>query len=93
MWLSEINLGIGREEGTYQGIKREWLYWYDEKGERYLTPEEQIAAIQQQLQGTQNRALQAEEQLQQERQRAESERVRSQRLEELLRSHGIDPNC
>ncbi len=71
VWLSEINLGIGREEGTYQGIKREWLYWYNQKGKRYLTPEEQ---------------------LQQERQRAESERARSQRLEELLRSHGIDPN-
>ena len=92
VWLSEINLGIGREEGTYQGIKREWLYWYDEKGERYLTPEEQIVATQQQLQGTEKRALLAEEQLQQERQRAESERARSQRLEELLRSHGIDPN-
>lgn len=42
VWLSEINLGIGREEGTYQGITREWLYWYDEQGKRYLTPEEQI---------------------------------------------------
>jgi hypothetical protein len=43
VWLSEINLGIGRGEGTYQGINREWLYWYDEKGERYLTPEERIS--------------------------------------------------
>ncbi|MGB7444999.1 MAG: Uma2 family endonuclease [Coleofasciculaceae cyanobacterium] len=47
VWLSEINLGIGREEGTYQGItrewlSREWLYWYDEQGKRYLTPEEQL---------------------------------------------------
>ena len=78
VWLSEINLGIGREKGTYQGIKREWLYWYDEKGKRYLTPEERMLAV--------------EEQFQQERQRAESERARAQHLEELLRSHGIDPN-
>jgi Uma2 family endonuclease len=71
VWLSELNLGIGREEGKYQGITREWLYWYDEQGKRYLTPEEL---------------------LQQERERAEFERLRSQRLEEILRSHGIDPD-
>jgi Uma2 family endonuclease len=42
VWLSEIDLGIGREIGIYQGIKREWLYWYDPEGRRYLTPEESI---------------------------------------------------
>jgi len=78
VWLSEINLGLGRGEGTYQGIRREWLYWYDDKGERYLTPEERILA-------TQNRAIIAEQQLQQERERAK-------RLEQLLREAGIDPN-
>ncbi|WP_017719703.1 Uma2 family endonuclease [Kamptonema formosum] len=40
VWMPEIGLGIGREEGTYQGITREWLYWYDERGQRLLTPEE-----------------------------------------------------
>ncbi|CCQ62325.1 Uma2 family endonuclease [Crocosphaera watsonii] len=42
IWLSELNLGIGKETGIYQGIEREWLYWYDENGERYSTPEERI---------------------------------------------------
>ncbi len=42
IWLDELNLAIGCEQGTYQGITREWLYWYEENGERYLTPEEQI---------------------------------------------------
>jgi Uma2 family endonuclease len=42
IWLADLNLAIGCEVGTYQGITREWLYWYDEKGQRYLTPEEQI---------------------------------------------------
>lgn len=42
VWLREIGLGIGREEGIYQGINREWLYWYDQEGNRYLTPEERI---------------------------------------------------
>jgi hypothetical protein len=40
--MPEIGLGIGREEGTYQGRMREWLYWYDEHGDRYSTPEEQL---------------------------------------------------
>ncbi|PPS43278.1 Uma2 family endonuclease [Chroococcidiopsis sp. TS-821] len=39
-WMPEIGLGIGREEGTYQGWTREWLYWYDEAGKRLPTPEE-----------------------------------------------------
>ncbi len=64
IWLSELNLGIGKEIGTYQGIKREWLYWYDQDGKRYLTPEEQ--------------ALKAQE--------------RTKKLEEKLRSLGVDPD-
>ncbi|NES96339.1 MAG: Uma2 family endonuclease [Desertifilum sp. SIO1I2] len=42
VWLAQIGLGIGRAEGTYLGIKREWLYWFDERGERFLTPEERL---------------------------------------------------
>ena len=40
IWLEEVGFGIGLEVGTYQQITREWLYWYDERGERFLTPEE-----------------------------------------------------
>ncbi len=45
VWLAELNLGIGCSEGTYQGITREWLYWYDAQGKRYLTPEEKILKL------------------------------------------------
>lgn len=41
-WLPEIGLGIGRDRGNYQGMTREWLYWYNEQGQRLLTPEERI---------------------------------------------------
>jgi len=85
VWLAKINLGIGREEGTYQGVTREWLYWYDKQGERYLTPEETISDTQRQLQSAENRAIAAEEQLEQESQRAK-------RLAQLLREAGIDPD-
>lgn len=50
VWLPEIGLGIGCDRGNYSGVTREWLYWYDEAGKRYLTPQEQI---QQQTQRTQ----------------------------------------
>jgi Uma2 family endonuclease len=47
IWLAEVGLGIGMERGTYQGINREWLYWYNQQGERLLTPEEQAKQAQQ----------------------------------------------
>jgi hypothetical protein len=40
VWLEDIGLGIGLARGTDQGVTREWLYWYDKNGERFLTPEE-----------------------------------------------------
>lgn len=49
VWLPEIGLGIGCERGNYGGITREWLYWYDESGRRYLTPQEQIHEVQNQV--------------------------------------------
>ncbi|MEH2378246.1 MAG: Uma2 family endonuclease [Nostoc sp.] len=48
--LPEIGLGIGMERGTYLGIPREWLYWYNQQGERLLTPEEQVKQAQQRAQ-------------------------------------------
>jgi Uma2 family endonuclease len=50
VWLPEIGLGIGSEQGTYQGITREWLYWYDESGKRLLTPEERVRQAEQRAQ-------------------------------------------
>jgi hypothetical protein len=45
VWMPEVGLGIGREQGTYQGRTREWLFWYDENGNRYLTAEEQLQIL------------------------------------------------
>lgn len=57
VWLPEIGLGIGRGQGSYGGWMREWLYWYDQEGNRFPSPEE--------------RAEQAEQRAEQEFQRAE----------------------
>ncbi|MBD1834421.1 Uma2 family endonuclease [Cyanobacteria bacterium FACHB-472] len=56
VWMPEIQLGIGCEPGTHDGLSREWLYWYDSNSNRFLAPEN---VIQQERQ----RADRAEQQL------------------------------
>ncbi|NES25295.1 MAG: Uma2 family endonuclease [Symploca sp. SIO3E6] len=63
VWLPELELGIGKQQGTYQGITREWLYWYDRQGKRYLSPEELIQEQQNQFQVAQQRVDLLEERL------------------------------
>jgi hypothetical protein len=38
------------EQGTYLGIPREWLYWYDHQGQRLLTPQEQAQQAERRVQ-------------------------------------------
>jgi Uma2 family endonuclease len=92
VWLPEIGLGLGRERGTHQGIEREWLFWYDEQGNRYPTPEEQIERTEQKLEQERQRAEQERQRAEQERQRAEQERQRAERLAARLRELDIDPD-
>jgi hypothetical protein len=40
VWLPEIGLALGYEYGEHIAWVREWLYWYDELGNRYLTATE-----------------------------------------------------
>lgn len=42
-WMPEVSLGIGRDRYLDGSVEREVLYWYNEQGKRYLTPEEQLA--------------------------------------------------
>jgi hypothetical protein len=44
VWLPEIGLALGYEQGEYTAWVREWLYWYDQSGNRYLTAEERAIA-------------------------------------------------
>ncbi|WP_013324187.1 Uma2 family endonuclease [Gloeothece verrucosa] len=45
-WMPEIGLGIGRGLGNYRGIQREWLYWYNQQGQRIVSPEELLQRYQ-----------------------------------------------
>jgi Uma2 family endonuclease len=85
VWLPEIGLAIGIEEGTYQGITREWMYWYNANGERLLVPEEQAQQAKQE-------AEQARQEAERAKQEAEQAQQRAQILAERLRSLGIDPD-
>jgi len=78
VWIPEIGLGIGRSQGTYEGWTREWLYWYDQNGNKYPTPEEV--------------AQQQQQQTEQQRQRAELAEQQLESLIARLRERGIDPN-
>ncbi|WGV26353.1 Uma2 family endonuclease [Halotia branconii] len=48
-WMPEINLGIGRGQYISGNIQRQVLYWYDQQGKRYQTPEERLESAQQQI--------------------------------------------
>jgi Uma2 family endonuclease len=39
-WMPEIGLGIGRNITKSGGLQREVLYWYNQAGVKYQTPEE-----------------------------------------------------
>lgn len=81
-WMPEIGLGIRRERGTYLGITREWLFWYDENGDRYSTPDE----VRKQL------LSQKEQQLSQKEQQLSQKEQQLQELLNKLQERGIDPN-
>ncbi|MDT9191242.1 MAG: Uma2 family endonuclease, partial [Limnospira sp. PMC 894.15] len=75
-----------------------WLRWWDSQGNLLLTGDERARIERQRAENERQRAEQAEQrfeqaevELQQERQRAQAERQRAERLAELLRAQGIDP--
>ncbi len=73
VWMPELGLGIGHERGTHERHRRDWLYWYNENGDRYPVPENVIKEERLLREREELRRIQAEERL--------TEEVRS-RLEE-----------
>ena len=78
VWIDEIKLGLGVWQGSYQKITEQWLRWYDVAGNWILTLEE-------------SQRKQAG-QVAVERQRAERERQRADRLSAQLRALGVEPD-
>jgi Uma2 family endonuclease len=61
VWMPEIGLGIGHEVRYQEGVDRDWLYWYDEAGQRYPAPED--ALKQERILREQEQILRGREQL------------------------------
>ncbi len=94
VWLPEAELGLGLWEGTYQGVERRWLRWYNSEQTWILTPVElerlRAELAQQQLQEERLRAELAQQQAQEERLRAELAQQQLQDLSDRLRRLGIN---
>jgi Uma2 family endonuclease len=90
LWMPEIGLGIGSERANYGGISRDWLSWYDEKNQRYLTPGEQIALERQRTNMESQRADSESQRADSESKRADSESQRADRLAAKLKALGIE---
>ncbi len=77
VWMPELGLGIGHEEGTQERHRRDWLYWYDENGDRYPVPENTLKEEKLLREREQLMRIQAEERL--------AEEIRSRLLAEQQR--------
>jgi Uma2 family endonuclease len=76
-WFAELDLGLGLWIGSYQGVERPWLRWYDRTGHWIPTAQESI--------------LLADHKTELAQQQADQERERADRLAAKLRKLGIDP--
>jgi Uma2 family endonuclease len=99
VWLPEIELALGYENGEHIGWEREWLYWYDQSGNRYLTANEramnaEAIAERERLIASQERLAkqEAEAIAHQERLAKQAAEQKAQRLAEKLRELGINPD-
>jgi len=78
LWIPSLELGLGLWSGSYDGINRQWLRWWDGLGNWIPTIAEQRE--------------QERQRVEQERQRADQEKQRADRLAQKLRELGIDPD-
>jgi Uma2 family endonuclease len=82
IWMPGLQLGLGLWQGTYAGIERLWLRWYNKSGNWIPL----LVEIEKQ------RADQEKQRADQEKQRADQEKQRADQLAEKLRELGINPD-
>ena len=95
-FLSQIGLGLTIWHGIFEGLEYDWLRWCDASGNILLTGNELAQQAQQQAEQEKQRAEQekqrAEQAQQLAEQRVEQEKQRADRLLEILRERGINPD-
>jgi len=93
-WMEEIGLGLGLWEGSYGGVNRQWLRWFDAQGSWLPTEAEQqqqrAEAAEATLIQTQQALDQTQHALDQTQQALEQERQRAAHLAAQLRALGIN---
>jgi Uma2 family endonuclease len=52
-WIPELQLAIGVDVGIYGGWERKWLFWFNQDGERFPSPDERVEQAQQEAQQAQ----------------------------------------
>ncbi len=106
LWMPELQLGLGRWKGLYDGWERQWLRWYTADHQWLPTLAERVDAERQRVETERQRAVSAEQQVlvvrqqaqeavQQallERERAVLAEQRTKQLADKLRALGIDPD-
>ena len=93
VWLERVGLGLTLWSGSFEEEQtRLWLRWCDQQGQVITTGAERAAVAQKRAEQERQRAEQERQRAEQEHQRAEQERQAKERLEEFLRSQGIDPH-
>jgi Uma2 family endonuclease len=93
VWMPELQLGIGRGLGEFDGLSLEWLYWYDQQGNQFPAPENVMRRERQRAEQERQRAEQERQRAEQERQRAEQAQQQFEELMAKLRDRGIDPDA
>lgn len=91
-WIAEAELGLGLWQGTYQAQERLWLRWFDAQGNWLPTSDERATQQQKEKEAALLREAQLRQRAEQAEQTAEMERQRADRLAELLRQLGQDPD-
>ena len=90
VWMPEIDLGIGCEVSTHEGYTREWLYWYDQQGNRLPAPANVIEQERRRAEQERQRADLAEQRADLAEQQLEQERQLREELLNKLRERGIN---
>jgi Uma2 family endonuclease len=90
-FLPVIGLGLKLWQGTYAGMRAEWLRWCDHSGKLLLTGEESAIQERQRADQEQQRAHEQEQRAEEQQRRAHEQKQRADRLAAQLRSLGVEP--
>jgi Uma2 family endonuclease len=92
IWMPEIELGLGIWYGSFEGLERFWLRWYDANGNWIPTPAEREEQQRQEKELAQQQTEQQRQEKELAQQQAEQQSQRAKRLAEILRQMNIDPD-